>query len=268
MNEDKSKIRTERINTAIRKIVELFQTGNVPEAIRIVTFPRYDVPSNQWSLLNKLIMLRHGTHDARGYRQWASKKRTVKRGERAFYILAPRMMKVEEKDTDRGEKDEKYICAGFLAVAVFAAHQTDGEPLEYEEIKLPDLPLLEKAREWNIDVQGIPFHDVYYGYYQPGKEERIRLATPSEKTYFHELAHASYARAIGELKPNQDPRQEIVAELAAQTLAQLVGTQIEITLGNSYEYIRKYSADLGKDVGKACVGVIADVEKVLKLILG
>lgn len=102
------------------------------------------------------------------------------------------------------------------------------------------------------------------GQYRDSVAEEIWLATPSEKTFFHELSHAAHKRVKGKLVNGQNPKQEIVAELSAQVLAQLVGTKLESTVGNSYKYIEGYAK---KDVGKACLAVISDVEKVLKLIL-
>lgn len=113
----------------------------------------------------------------------------------------------------------------------------------------------------------ITFQGNFFGFYQDGVEEKIRLATPSEKTFFHELGHAAHRRVKGKLTRGQEPRQEIVAELSAQVLAQLVGTEIKSTLGNSYEYISWYATLIGKSVEHACLGVLGDIEKVLKLIL-
>jgi hypothetical protein len=60
----------------------------------------------------------------------------------------------------------------------------------------------------------------------------------------------------------------LLAELAAQTLAQIVGTELNSTLGNSYAYIERYASQIKKDVGRACLSVLSEVEKVLNLILG
>ena len=178
-------------------------------------------------------------------------------------------MLFRSKAQESSETEESYFCAGFVPVAVFAMEQTDGEPLSYEKLELPELPFMEKAREWGIEVKPISFQGGYYGYYQSsGGQEKIRLATPHEKTFFHEISHAAHKRMKGYLHGGQDARQEIVAELAAQTLAQLVGTEMESTLGNSYEYIKGYASRLNKDVGKACLSVVAEVGKVLEMILG
>jgi len=38
---------------------------------------------------------------------------------------------------------------------VFRVEDTDGQPLEYERIELPELPLMEKATEWRISVKAV-----------------------------------------------------------------------------------------------------------------
>ena len=128
-----------------------------------------------------------GTADARGFRQWKMAKRSVKKGAKAIYILVPRVTKREKDD------DEEQIITGFLAKPVFRYEDTNGEPLKNTTLKFPDLPLLEKAREWKISVKAVPGNYRYYGYFSEGQNE-IALATTEETVFFHELAHATYAR--------------------------------------------------------------------------
>lgn len=260
----KKQITQQRITSTLQKIIDLFEKGDVPEAIAITTFPRYEVPANGWSLSNRILMMIAGTSDARGYKAWKQVGRTVKQGQKAFYILAPRIIRKEIE----GQEEQESVLVGFIPIPVFAVEQTEGKDLEHESIELPELPLMDKAREWDIDVKGVSFQGKFYGYYQQkGDKENIRLATPSEKTFFHELAHAADRRVKGSLKHGQDPKQEVVAEIAAQVLSQLVGTQMENTMGNSFEYINHYAKKSGKSLGKMCLSVIGDIEKVLQLIL-
>ena len=80
MNQDKKQIREERISSTLRKVIELFESGNVPQAIAIATFPPYDVPSSRWSLPNRIIMMLSHTQDSRGWKQWQEVGRKVKIG--------------------------------------------------------------------------------------------------------------------------------------------------------------------------------------------
>jgi hypothetical protein len=138
--------------------------------------------------------------------------------------------------------------------------------LDYHQIELPPLPLIERAEEWGISVKAIPGNYSYRGYYSSERNE-IALATPEEKTLFHELSHAAHERVNGKLKNGQDPLQEIVAELSAQSLCRIVGKSGEKYLGNSYQYIEQYAERLKISAYSACIKVLNETEKVLNLIL-
>jgi antirestriction protein ArdC len=150
---------------------------------------------------------------------------------------------------------------------VFRVEDTGGEQLEYKRIKIPDLPLVEKAQEWGISVKAIPGNYRYYGYYSSNRKE-IALATPEESVFFHELAHAAHEKVNGNLKSGQDPIQEIVAELSAASLCRMVGKKQNNSLGNSYRYIQRYATDLNLAIHIACLKVMSETEKVLNTILG
>ena len=72
-------IKAEKITSTLHNIIQLFEAGNVPEAIAIATFPRFDVPSSAWSLANRLLMMIAGTSDARGWQQWQMAGRYIKK---------------------------------------------------------------------------------------------------------------------------------------------------------------------------------------------
>jgi hypothetical protein len=248
----------------LETILERFKSGDIPEAVTYSLFPIPDIPSAKWSFLNKLIMHLSNTADARGIRQWNKAGRTVKKGARAIYILVPRMIKT---NTTNDENEEKIALKGFLAKPVFRFEDTEGEPLAYEkEISLPDLPLMEKAKQWGISVTATFPHYHAYGSYAPNTKE-ILLATPEEIVFFHELSHAAYERVIEKLKPGQVWDQEVTAELCAQVLTRLVGKQPQNNLGNSYQYIEGYTKEAGLSPMSACLHVLSSVEKVLSLIL-
>lgn len=120
----------DRFKNVPNSILKKFETGDIPEAIAYSMFPFPDVPSARWSLLNRTLQFLHGTMDARGIRQWNKVNRFVKKNTMAFYILVPYIKKIE----DNGE--EKQVLIGFGTKAVFKVEDTDGEPLEYENIEL------------------------------------------------------------------------------------------------------------------------------------
>jgi hypothetical protein len=140
--------------------------------------------------------------------------------------------------------------------------------LDYEEeIPLPDLPLLERAKELGITVSTISPHPKFLGAYLFDVKE-IVIATPEEIVFFHELSHAAYELCIGKLKPGQNWDQEIIAELSAQALCHLIGKRPNNNLGNTYKYIESYAEKAGYKPVSACLKVIDDVERILNFILG
>jgi len=217
------------------------------------------MPSSNWSFLNRLIMCISGTADARGFRQWQHVGRSVKGGSKAFYIMVPRMTR---RETEKG--DEEQIVSGFLAKPVFRYEDTAGKPLENKTPKLPDLPLIEKAKEWGISVKAIPGNYSYYGYFSKAKAE-IALATEEESIFFHELAHAAHSKAQTTGKKTLWFK-EIVAELSAAALCRIVGKTSK-HLGNSYRYIKHYARKGNLSPIKACLAVLREVESTLNLIL-
>ena len=253
----------EKARQALQSIIQSFENGDIPEVFAYSTFPIPNIPAAQWSLLNRMLMFIAGTSDARGFRQWQEVRRHVKKGAKAFTILAPRFLKKHPDDGD--EKEERTLLAGFLAVPVFKVEDTEGEPLDYQQIELPKLPLIEVAQRWGISVKAIPGNYLYAGCFSQKRKE-IALATKEESIFFHELAHAAHQRILGELQKGQDWRQEIVAELAAASLCKIVGKTSKF-LGNSYQYIEKYAAQANLTPWQGCIRVMGEVERVLNLIL-
>lgn len=251
-----------KVKEVLNKLLVEFQEGNIPAKIAYTIFPIINIPSSKWSLLNHLVMFIHETEDARGFRQWLEVKRHVKKGSKSFHILVPCFRKEKVEVT----QEEVSTLSGFTTGNVFRVEDTEGEPLDYEKLTLPNLPLIERAIEWGIYVKAVPGNFDHYGYYSPDKKV-IALATPEESTFYHELCHVAHEKIIGKLKRGQDPFQEIVAELSAHTLCRIVGKDGDKYFGNSYRYIESYASKIKLSPHSAVLHVISDVEKVLHLIL-
>ena len=249
---------TKTIKTTLKKVLECFGSGNLPKAITYSVFPAANIPSSRWSLLNRILVFLSDTQDARGFRQWKEVNRHVKKGAKAIHILVPRIVK---RENDEGEEER---LAGFMARPVFRIEDTEGETVKYEQVELPNLPLMEKAKEWSISVKPIPGNQSYYGYFSHHRNE-IALASKEETVFFHELAHAAHKRLVGTNKCQQW-KKEIVAELAAAVICQIVGKTSKY-LGNNHRYIEHYAKKGNLRPVQGCLKVISDVEKVLGLIL-
>lgn len=88
--------------------------GDIVDFARF-TVSGYNTPMSHWSPLNQLLaFMTTNSLDCRGYRQWQSINRHVKKGAKATYILVP-LIKTEESNT--GE-EEKHLL-GFKTVPVF-----------------------------------------------------------------------------------------------------------------------------------------------------
>lgn len=257
-----------KVEPVLNKLLELFESGDVPKAVATATFPPFDVPSNAWSLTNRILMALHGSSDCRGYDQWRQVNRYVKKGSKAVHILAPWLAnkRNKEEDDDDQPRHISKVLRGFLAVPVFRVEDTDGEALDYQSLELPQLPLLDVAKAWGVDVAAVAYQGGWLGYFRPDTNE-IRLATPEQKTFFHELSHKAHQLITGKLQPGQHWHQEIVAELSAQALCHIVGTDPKRTVGNTYDYICHYAQKAGKEPIQAILSVIRDVEKVMAAIL-
>jgi hypothetical protein len=249
-----------RIKEALESILACFESGDIPEAIAYSVFPAADIPSARWSLLNRTLMYMAGTMDARGFLQWKRAKRYIKKGAKAIYILVPRLVIREN-----GDGEEKEVLAGFLARPVFRMEDTEGELLAYQKIELPQLPLMERAEQWGIAVKPIPGNYRCYGYFSEQRKE-IGLATREEGVFFHELAHAAHQRVGIDFKNIPYWRREVVAELSAAVLCKMAGKTSKY-IGNHYQYIAHYAKSVDFSPVKACLEVMGDVEKVLKVIL-
>ena len=253
---------TQKAKAELQRLVELFQSGNVPEALSRVVLTCPNMPSSRWTLSNRLLaFLQSFETDCRGFRQWEQVNRKVRKGAHAAYILRPNTVKNVDEETG----EEQVVCVGFGCVPVFAHSDTEGEPLP--EL-LPSEPptLAEVAASLGLTIDYQAFGGSYYGFYRPSVD-KIILCTHDEQVFFHELAHAAHRRLLGDdFKNGQDPRQEIVAELSACVLARMYGRK-RADEGNSYAYITQYAEGVKKDLAVVLVSVIGDVKKVLNLII-
>ena len=137
----------QKARTVLDNLIEAFDNPKtLVDTITRATLIPNNSPCRNWSPANRFIVALHGTGDARGYKQWKEVDRYVKKGAKAFYILVPRIKKVEDEDS--GKEEQKLI--GFIAAPVFKIEDTDGEPLP--ECDPPKIPKLQTV----ADELGIP----------------------------------------------------------------------------------------------------------------
>lgn len=256
----------------LAEVLRIFESGEFPAAVERTVIHRLSTdpeqPSSKWSLGNQIIMLLiGGTTDARGFKQWQEVGRRVKKGAKAFSILGPITRRIDADDADAqaddADRTARVIVTGFHTIPVFRLEDTEGDAIaraDYTPAALP--PLREVADALGLSVSYSPFIADAYGVYIPDRKQ-IRLMTHDVKTWFHELSHAAdHSVHPDELKPGQDPKTEIVAEVAAVTLARLYG--FEGWEWHGARYVAQYAKT---DPARAAMQLISRIQRILDRIL-
>jgi hypothetical protein len=175
--------------------------------------------------------------------------------------------KVADPDTGEEREEEAVVVTGFRPVPVFRVEDTVGEPLppepDYSPPQLP--PLHEVAAKFGVRVEYRPGSwDCPLGQYEPGVG-KITLFTHDPDVFFHELAHAVHA-TFRNLKPGQEPEQELVAETASAVLCELYGYRQYHW--HAWRYLEHYAGSGDTQaVLKRVMRVLGDVEEVVCRIL-
>jgi antirestriction protein ArdC len=251
------------------KIVDAFKSGNLPRAIAPVFINRKDQsPCRSWSWSNQLLTALAGHSDARGFRQWEEVGRHVKKGEKAFHILAPITKAIVDRDEDGDERKRVIVC-GFKSAAVFGLDQTDGEPLPVDTETanwLDGLPLVEVAHRWGLTVDAYNGHaGKALGSYRPGAA--IALGVKNLSTWAHEMVHAADDR-LGHLKETgQHWRSETVAELGGAILLEVLGYETDSDRGGCWAYVKAYADREGISPITACERVLNRACQAVAMIL-
>lgn len=290
----------DQIKKSMYKVLDLIKSGNLPQAVSVVQFPKDDIPANAWSLFNKLNCLIAsmgsksidvaGSHsmDFRGFQMWKKVGRHVKKGVHAeAFILVPINKKGTRRywENDHGskhvlfgdskapegktEKSEPFsFLWGFKGIPVFHATQTEGKEIKYVELKLPPLPFIEVAKFLEIKVIPVHGNPSYHGYFAPGRKE-IALATSEESVFFHELAHAvdhylQIKSGKEGLKGGQQIDQEVVAEFSSSCLAYMQGLKVEQNVARAKAYIERYVNS--KNPEKTILILFSRIEGVIEFI--
>ena len=188
---------------------------------------------HDYSWLNRVILYCHGATNVKGFRQWNAINRSVKRGEKAIWIIAPKLKKVKKEVEVQGKKEvtEKSTLYGFMAVPVFDLAQTEGDPLpeknlttQVENIKIESLIKIAEELNFNVSFQEMSYSK---GGYIDTENNIVLNSILSERenigTLIHEISH-------GLLKHNGnvDLSREF-KEQEAETMSYLINSRIGIS---------------------------------------
>ncbi len=135
-----------------------------------------------------------------GFRAWQALGRSVRRGERAIWILAP-LLGRRDPDEDGEDRPERRTVRGFTAVPVFDLAQTDGAPLPSVCAQLEGDDLLgayryleRRAATVGFRVEEHELEAATNGDCSHARRliriERRNAPAQRAKTLAHELAHA------------------------------------------------------------------------------
>jgi len=249
-----NKFHTEAAQQAADEILRAFQDpDSLPEKLGNVVLHSGGAHSARYSFGNQFLVFIRGYSDAAGYKQWLKYGRQVRKGEKAFPILAPVKRTFTDRD-DEGNETKRSFIAGWKDVKVFGLEQTDiVDEEKWEKFQGLDA----EARETVAKVESSPFAEVAHswglawtangrlidigaaGCYTHGKG--IELAVANLSTAAHELVHAADDK-LGTItkRYGQQPDNELVAELGGAICLWAMGLKADADLGGCWEYISGY----------------------------
>ena len=207
---------------------------------------------HQYSLFNQFILMIHGCSQVAGYRKWKELGRTVKKEEKAVWILAPYF----KKEIKENEEEERVI-RGFFSVPVFNISQTEGEGVSggmTQKANIAFDQVKDFAEREGFRVKFEPLEVIRGGYIQ---ERSITLNNNlTEKdwtgTLIHELAH-------GLLGQNHKDTPQRVKEQQAEVITYLACRVLGIERKSEF-YLKSWG--LSQDI----IGDFQAIDKVTKQI--
>lgn len=179
------------------------------------------VQFHSYSLFNQMILAFHGCSQVAGFRKWRELGRTVKKGGKAVWILAPWFKNLEKEDEE--EKEEKVI-SGFFSVPVFDISETEGEEISgsmTQKANIAFAQVKDFAEAEGFRIVFKPLEVIRGGYIQ---ERSITLNNNlTEKdwtgTLIHELAHGLLGQNHKDTPPRVKEQQaEVITYLACRVL--------------------------------------------------
>jgi len=154
------------------------------------------VKFHTYSFYNQMILMFHKCSQVAGYKRWQELGRSVKKGSKAVWILAPAYYKkkVTVKNEEGEEEEEEVRKLYFRSVPVFDISDTEGEEIERgltTRSKVNFSEAKEAAEKLGFSIRMKPLEIAIGGYI---KEKAITLNsnlndTEHVGTLIHELGH-------------------------------------------------------------------------------
>lgn len=252
--------------------------------LRKLAFNR--VTKTAYSALNQMLLSRAGEYAS--FKQWQDLGGKVKKGAKAEIVVFWKWLEGKTKDTDTDE--EKLVKIPYLRYyQVFHIQDVDGvEPLKFEEVKAPDETTFapevqaeelinEYCEREEIEIRfggNSAFYAPRLDYIQlPERFQFGKKAGEFYSTAFHEIVHSTgHEERLDRLNScsgfgsESYSKEELVAEIGAAGLLNLLNIETESTFTNSVAYIQSWIKALRNDT-KMIVQASSKAEKAVRYII-
>ena len=255
------------------------------EDLRKVAFNR--ITKMAYSPLNQMLLTRAGEYAS--FKQWTEAGGKIKKGSKAEIVVFWKWLDIlDEKDRDQNGKPKKKKIPFLKYLQVFHIEDVEGvKPLDLEEVTEASEQQFDADEEAEAIITAYTEREsirlTYSGneaFYRPGTDEiylpeRFKFGKVGAEFYsvaFHEITHSTgAAKRLDRLKPggfgsHEYSKEELVAEIGACGLLNLLGIETNGSFENSAAYIQSWVRVLKND-NKMIVMASAKAEKAIKYIL-
>lgn len=265
------------------RVIRALESGNIPwekpwggcrsGAYNFITRKSY-------SLMNQMLLKHRGAYGT--FKQWTEKGGKIRKGEKSEIVVFWKFQIVEEENED-GEKEEKKIPI-LKYYNVFHVSQVEGVTVKEEE--LPEVKPIESAekikREYvereHIRILEYTTNEAFYSpagdFIQVPERGQYRDVNEFYSTLYHEMVHSTgHKSRLNRLERNAHfgneiySKEELVAELGAAFLMNLLGIETKKTFRNSTAYIQNWIQVLKNDP-RFVVSAAGKAEKAVHYIMG
>ena len=255
------------------------------EDLRTVAFNR--ITKSAYSALNQMLLSRPGEYAS--FKQWNELGGKIKKGAKSEIVVFWKWIdikkKIDEKDPDSEEKLVKVPHLRYYQV--FHIDDVEGvEPLSFDQINEPtEFDPVEEAEAIIDNYVAAERIKLGYGrnraFYSPALDaiqlpERFQFGKKGGEFYstaFHELVHSTGAKhRLDRLKASaffgneEYSKEELVAEIGAAGMLNLLGIETEGTFRNSAAYVQSWLGALKGDK-TLIVSASTRAEKALRYIV-
>lgn len=240
------------------------------------------VTKKSYSILNQMLLGEGGEYAT--FKQWSALGGKIRKGEKQKIVV---FWKVIHKIIQDKDGNDKEVGIPFLQYyGVFHISQVDGvEPLNKDELKDVDpIPEADEIIDSYVKREGINYQEIASNeaYYSPlgdrvvvPMKSQFQNANEFYSTAFHELTHSTGHKSrldrihvgVASFGSEEYSKEELVAELGAAGMLNLLGIEIPETFKNSTAYIQSWIKALRNDK-KMIVMASSKAEKAIAYILG